>query len=176
MFLLKFIFIALLVSMQLAMVAFCSGSDSESESGTLVRIHRHPQLQRMVREHHLRTAEAHASKGLDLAMDALGRGIERSAHLNTHAVLGVCGGGYFGDAAHKIARARRTSMAAIAGCFNASATGGTNAVKHLYKSVTQPKKVQTDDQHFERVRHDNRHLRQAYHGISDQIQYISEHH
>ncbi|PWN38155.1 uncharacterized protein FA14DRAFT_23513 [Meira miltonrushii] len=172
-FFLKLTFIVLLLSMRFAMLAYCS--DSDSDSGSLIRIHRHPQLQQMVRDHHLQTAKLHSIKGIQLSRDALEKGADRSVELNLHALVDSCECRHL-DAASKIATARRTSLAGCAGCLHASITSGKNTIKHLYKSITQPKKVRTDDQHFERVRHDNRQLREDYRGMQDQIDYISQHH
>lgn len=172
-FFVKFALIALLSSVHFAILAFCS--DSDSEGGSLLPFTRHPQLQRMVRDHHLQAAKAHSRRGIELSTNALKRGVDRSVDLNLLAVVDSVGCS-FGDAGVKLAQSRRTSMAGFAGCLNASVASGMNTVKHLFKAHTQPKKVRTQQEHLERVRHDNNHLRQGYAGISDQIQYISEHH
>ena len=162
-----------LLSQYFAMLAI--SSDSDSESGTLIPINRRPPLQRMVRDHHLDAAKAHTVKGIQLSTEALRRGADRSVDLNLHALVNTvdCG---IGEAALKTAQSRRTSMAGLAGCLNASVASATNTIKHLYKAYTQPKKVQTLQQHSDRVTRDNHHLRNTYGHLSDQIQYISEHH
>lgn len=164
--------ISLLLGMQCITPIFCSDSDSESIP---LSNRQHPRLQRMVRHHHLQEAKAHSLKGMELSTEALKRGADRSVNLNLHALVdGVecrCG-----HAVNKLTQSMRTSMAGLAGCTNASLISGSNTIKHLYKSNTEPKKVRTYEEHLNHVRHDHRQRQQAYNRISDQVDYIDEHH